>query len=166
MRGRMWGRIWGRMLRPMWGQFYCSCMPPSALLQSTGIYATTVKVAADWASDSASDWAADWASDSTHSNRSKVHCEKLYFQSFLRYFSLQISVDLSNTTYLFIAKRKLGKRARLWEKWEFKDTAYYVSISLNSMIEHILNRETLPRWHPWGTEKKNSLVFLVLFSLL
>ena len=68
---------------------------------------TTVKVAADWASDSASDSAADWASDSAHFNRSKVHFEKYYFKSFLTYFSLQISVDLSNTTYLFIAERKL-----------------------------------------------------------
>ena len=68
---------------------------------------TTVKVAADWASDSASDWAADWASDLTHFNRSKVYFVKHYFQSFWGYFCLQISVDLSNTTYLFIAKRKL-----------------------------------------------------------
>ena len=78
---------------------------------------TTVKVPADWAtdsaSDSASDWAADWASDPTHFNCSKVHFVKHYFQSFLGCFSLQISVDLSNTTYLFIAKRKLRKNARL-----------------------------------------------------
>ena len=105
---------------------------------------TTVKVAADWASDSASDWAADWASDSTHFNRSKVHFVKHYFQSFWGYFCLQSSVDLSNTTYLFIAKRKLKKHALLWEKCDIKDTAYYVSISLNSMIEYILNRETQP----------------------
>ena len=105
---------------------------------------TTVKVAADWASDSASDWAADWASDSTHFNRSKVHFVKHYFQSFLRYFCLQIGVDLSNTTYLFIAKSKLKKNALFWEKCDIKDTAYYISISLNSMIEYILNRETQP----------------------
>ena len=72
-----------------------------------------MKVAADWASDLASDWAADWASDSTHFNRSKVHFVKHYFQSFLAYFSQKISVDLSNTTYLFIDKRKLRKHARL-----------------------------------------------------
>ena len=71
---------------------------------------TIVKVAADWASDSASDWAAEWAPDSTHFNRSKVHFKKYYFQSFLTYFSLQISVDLSNRTYLFIAERKLRKK--------------------------------------------------------
>ena len=94
-------------------------------------FVTTVKVAADWASD----WAADWASDSTHFNRSKVHFVKHYFQSFLGYFCLQISVDLSNTTYLFIAKRKLKKHALLWEKCDIKDTAYYVSISLNSITQ-------------------------------
>ena len=109
-----------------------------------------MKVAADWASDSTSDWAADWAADwaldSTHFNRSKVHFAKHYSQLFLRYFCLQISVDLSNTTYLFIAKRKLKKNALFWEKCDIKDTAYYVSISLNSMIEYIyiLNRETQP----------------------
>ena len=74
---------------------------------------TTVKVAADWASDSASDWAADWASDSTHFNRLKVDFRKDYFQLFLRYFSLQISVIMSNTTYLFTADGKLRKHARL-----------------------------------------------------
>ena len=78
-----------------------------------GQYATTVKVAADWASDSASDWAADWASDSTRFNRLKVDFRKDYFQLFLRYFSLQISVIMSNTTYLFTAEGKLRKHARL-----------------------------------------------------
>ena len=42
-----------------------------------------------------------------------THFQKLYFQSFLRYFSLQIIVDLSNTTYPFIAIKKVGKRACL-----------------------------------------------------
>ena len=57
--------------------------------------------------------AADWASDSIHFNRLKVDFRKDYFQLFLRYFSLQISVIMSNTTYLFIADRKLRKHARL-----------------------------------------------------
>ena len=67
---------------------------------------TTVKVATDWASNSALNWTADWASDSTHFNRSNVHFLKHYFQSFLGYFSLQISVDLSNTTYLLLKENK------------------------------------------------------------
>ena len=86
-------------------------------LCSTSISFTTVKVAADWASDSASDWAADWAadwaSDSTHFNCLKVDFRKEYFWLFLRYFSLQMSVIMSNTTYLFTADGKLRKHARL-----------------------------------------------------
>ena len=87
-------------------EIYDSCI-------NVGNKFTTVKVAADWASDSASDWAADWASDSTHFNRLKVDFRKDYFQLFLRYFSLQISVIISNTTYLFTADGKLRKHARL-----------------------------------------------------
>ena len=67
-----------------------------------------MKVASDLASDSA----ADWASDSTHFNRLKVDFRKGYFQLFLRYFSLQISVIMSNTMYLFTVDGKLRKNAR------------------------------------------------------
>ena len=73
----------------------------SILHVTSALNKTTVKVAADW------------ASDSTHFNRLKVDFRKDYFQLFLRYFSLQLSVIMSNTTYLFTADGKLRKHARL-----------------------------------------------------
>ena len=43
----------------------------------------------------------------------KVDFRKDYFQLFLRYFSLQMSVIIGDTTYLFTADGKLRKHARL-----------------------------------------------------
>ena len=95
----------------VWGRSHASTRGTEISASEPSLY--SLIFAADWASDSASDWAADWASDSTRFNRLKVDFRKDYFQLFLRYFSLQISVIMSNTTYLFTADGKLRKHTRL-----------------------------------------------------
>ena len=107
-----------------------------------------MKVAADWASD----WAADWVSDSTHFNRLKVDFRKNYFQLFLRYFSLQISVIISNTTYLFTADGKLRKHGCSFvrEITPGKDTTYYVSTSLR--LIHKFGDKPVFEVHAQGTK--------------
>ena len=53
--------------------------------------------------------------------------KKKYFHLFLKYLSLQISVNLINKTHLFIAALKLRKQARLREKRDIKDTTIHIT---------------------------------------